>query len=326
MVGRAVLGSRAVTMRDILLQIAQVLTVLTLAPLVQGLIVQFEERVQRAQGPGIFQPYRDLWKLFHKQIVAPQTASWIYWITPVVAFTCMLTVPILIPVLTNYPLPLSDMGDILGGGLILTLGSFMIILAGLDTASAYGGIGSSRAVMVSILAEPTLILVFVGITLLAKAMLPFVVNHLLVADVAVYFSPAHLFLVAAFFILLLVETDRMPIHSSTHIEVYMIEEGRILEYSGPLLALLKWASAMKQFILYTIFCNVLVLPWGLSIQGAAVGALGAAVALLLKFALVACAVVVVETAQSRLRFYRYQEPLAASFVLAVLAIVSTQMS
>ncbi len=326
MVGRAVFGSPAVTMRDILLQIAQVLTVLTLAPLLQGLIVQFEERVQRAQGPGIFQPFRDLWKLFHKQIVLPHTASWIYWVTPVVAFTCMLTVPILIPVLTNFPLPLSDMGDILGGGLILTLGSFMVILAGLDTASAYGGIGSSRAVMVSILAEPTLILVFVGITLLAKAMLPFVVNHLLVADVAVYFSPAHLFLVAAFFILLLVETDRMPIHSSTHIEVYMIEEGRILEYSGPLLALLKWASAMKQFILYTIFCNVLVLPWGLSIQGAAVGALGAAVALLLKFALVACAVVIVETAQSRLRFYRYQEPLAASFVLAVLAIVSTQMS
>jgi formate hydrogenlyase subunit 4 len=326
MVGRAVFGSPAVTMRDILLQIAQVLTVLTMAPLLQGLIVQFEERVQRAQGPGIFQPYRDLWKLFHKQIVLPHTASWIYWVTPVVAFTCMLTVPILIPVLTNFPLPLSDMGDILGGGLILTLGSFMVILAGLDTASAYGGIGSSRAVMVSILAEPTLILVFVGITLLAKAMLPFVVNHLLVADVAVYFSPAHLFLVAAFFILLLVETDRMPIHSSTHIEVYMIEEGRILEYSGPLLALLKWASAMKQFILYTIFCNVLVLPWGLSIQGAAVGALGAAVALLLKFALVACAVVIVETAQSRLRFYRYQEPLAASFVLAVLAIVSTQMS
>ena len=150
----------------------------------------------------------------------------------------------------------------------------MIILAGLDSSSAYGGIGSSRAVMVSILAEPTLIVVFVGITLLAKAMLPFVVNHLLVSSWAVYWSPAHLFLVAAFFILLLVETDRMPIHSSTHIEVYMIEEGRILEYSGPLLALLKWASAMKQFILYTIFCNVLIFPWGLSVKGAALGAAG----------------------------------------------------
>ena len=314
------------TARDILLQIAQVLTVLILSPLIQGIIIQFEERVQRGQGPGIFQPYRDLWKLFHKQIVLPQTASWLFWITPVVAFTCMLVVPILIPVLTNFPLPESDMGDILGGGLVLTLGSFMIILAGLDTSSAYGGIGSSRAVMVSILAEPTLILVFVGITLLAKSMLPFVVNHLLVSSWPIYWSPAHLFLVAAFFILLLVETDRMPIHSSTHIEVYMIEEARILEYSGPLLALLKWASAMKQFILYTIFCNVLILPWGLSIEGTAFGALGAAAGLIVKFVIVACVVVFVETAQSRLRFYRYQEPLAASFLLAVLSIVGTQLS
>jgi formate hydrogenlyase subunit 4 len=311
--------------RDVLLQVAQVATVLALSPLIQGIILQFEERVQRAQGPGILQPYRDLWKLFGKESVAPQTASWLFIAAPIVAFTCMLTVPILIPVLTNYPLPLSDMGDILGGGLILTLGSFMIVLAGLDSGSAYGGVGSSRAVMVSILAEPTLILVFIGITLIARAMLPFVVNHLLVGDLAVYFSPAHLFLVAAFFVLLLTETDRLPIHSSTHIEVYMIDEARILEYSGPLLALLKWASMMKQFILYTIFCNVLLIPWGLSVDGTAAGAFGAAVGLVVKFTLVGCAVVLVETTQSRLRFYRYQEPLAASFLLAALAIVSTQL-
>ena len=103
--------------RDVLLQIAQVLATLLLAPLLQGVILQFEERVQRSQGPGIFQPYRDLWKLFHKQIVAPETASWLYWAAPIVAFTTTLTVPILIPVLTDFPLPLSDMGDILGGGL-----------------------------------------------------------------------------------------------------------------------------------------------------------------------------------------------------------------
>jgi formate hydrogenlyase subunit 4 len=314
------------TVRDIILQVAQVLATLLLAPLLQGVILQFEERVQRGQGPGVFQPYRDLWKLFHKQIVAPDTASWLYWTAPVVAFTTVLTVPILIPVVTNYPLPLSDMGDILGGGLILTLGSFMITLAGLDTRSAYGGIGSSRAVMVTILAEPTLILVFVGITLLAKAMLPFVVNHLLVADPSIYWGPTHLFLVAAFFVLLLAETDRLPIHSSTHIEIYMIDEARILEYSGPMLAILKWASMMKQFILYTIFCNVLLFPWGLSYEGTALGVVGSIVALLLKFLVVACVVVIVETVQSRLRFYRYQEPLAASFLLAVLAIVSTQLT
>jgi formate hydrogenlyase subunit 4 len=314
---------RPVIARDIVLQIAQVLATLLLAPLLQGVILQFEERVQRGQGPGIFQPYRDLWKLFHKQIVAPDTASWLYWLAPIVAFTTTLTAPILIPVLTNYPLPLS--GDILGGGLILTLGSFMILLAGLDTRSAYGGIGSSRAVMVTILAEPTLILVFVGITLLAKSMLPFVVNHLLVAEPSIYWGPTHLFLVGAFFILILVETDRLPLHSSTHIEVYMIDEARILEYSGPMLAILKWASMMKQFILYTIFSNVLLFPWALSYEGTSLGVVGSTIALLGKFLIVAC-VVVVETAQSRLRFYRYQEPLAASFLLAILAIVGTQLS
>jgi formate hydrogenlyase subunit 4 len=312
-------------LRDIVLQICQVLTVLLLSPLLQGVVQQFEERIQLAQGPGIFQPYRDLWKLFHKQVVVPESASWIYLAAPFVAFTAMLTVPLLIPVLTDFPLPLSDMGDILGGGLILTLSTFIIVLAGLDTGSAYGGIGSSRAVMLTILAEPALILVFVGITLLAKAMLPFVVNHLLVENPAVYWGPAHLFLLASFFFLLLVETDRVPIHSSTHIEIYMIEEARILEYSGPLLALLKWASMMKQFILYAIFCNVLLLPWGLSHRGAAIGVVGSVAALGLKFLTVAAAVVLVETAQARLRFYRYQEVLAASFVFAVLSIISTQL-
>lgn len=310
---------------NLALQVGQVLCVVLLAPLLQGFILKAEERVQRSRGPSIFQPYRDLWKFFHKQTVVPESASWIYFVAPIIAFTAMLIVPILIPVLTDSPLPLSDMGDILGGGMVLTLGSFIVILAGLDTGNVYGGIGSSRAVMLAILAEPTLILVLVGISLLAKSMLPFVVNHLLLDSASAYWSPAHLFLILAFFALLLVETDRLPIHSSTHLEIYMIDEARILEYSGPLLGLLKWASMMKQFILYTIFCNVLLLPWGMSQVGTAFGQFGSVITLLLKFLLVALVVIVVETVQSRLRFYRYQEPLAAGFLFAVLAIVSSQM-
>ncbi|MGH7119316.1 MAG: respiratory chain complex I subunit 1 family protein [Acetobacteraceae bacterium] len=313
-------------LRDDLLQVGQVLAVLVLSPLLQGIVKQFDERVARNQGPGIFQPYRDLWKLFHKQTVVPETASWVFFAAPVTAFVCMMIVPMLIPVLTNYPLPLSDMGDLLGGGFVLTLGSFMILMAGLDSSSALGGVGSSRTVMVAILAEPTLILVFAGITLLAHSMIPFVVNHLLVESWAAYFSPQHLFVTAAFFVLLLTETDKLPIHSATHIEVYMIEEARILEYTGPLLALLRWGGMMKQFIFYTIFCDVLLIPWGLSVRGTALGAVAAAVALMLKFTLVACAVVFVDTTQARLRLYRYNEPLAASFVLAVLSIISSQVA
>jgi formate hydrogenlyase subunit 4 len=309
----------------VLQQIAQVLTILLFSPLLHGFIVTVEEKIQRGQGPSIWQPYRDLAKLFRKELIVPTTASWVFRAAPVVAFTAMLTVPILIPVLTDYPLPLSDMGDILGGGLILTLGGFGILLAGLDSGHPYGGLGSSRETMLAILAEPTLIMVFVGITLLAQAMLPFVVNHLLVAQPAVYWSPAHLFLVAAFFILLTVETERLPIHSSIHYEIYMIGEARILEYSGPLLALLKWASWMKQAILYTIFLNVLTLPWGLSSQGTALGIAGAFLALLTKWGVLGLAMAVVDTAQSRLRFYRYQEPLALSFLMAILAVVARQL-
>ncbi len=309
----------------VLQQIAQVLVIVLFSPLLHGVITTLEEKIQRGQGPSIWQPYRDLFKWFRKELVVPHSASWVFWGAPIVAFTAMLTVPILIPVLTNYPLPLSDMGDILGGGLILTLGGFAILLAGLDSGHPYGGLGSSRESMLAILAEPTLIMVFVGITLLAQAMLPFVVNHLLVAEPAVYWSPAHLFLMTAFFILLTVETERLPIHSSIHHEIYMIGEARILEYSGALLALLKWASWMKQAILYTIFLNVLTVPWGLSTEGTALGLLGATVALLLKWFVLGAVMVVVDTMQSRLRFYRYQEPLALSFLMAVLAVVSRQL-
>jgi len=313
-----------VSLGDAFSQVAQVAAVLCLSPLLQGFIHWGEERVQRNQGVHPLQPYRDLWKLFHKEQVVPESASWVFFTAPFIAFVCMLIVPLLIPVLTDYPLPLSDMGDILGGGLILALGGFVILLAGLDTGNTYGGIGSSRAAMLTILAEPTLILVFVGIALLAHSMLPFPVNHLLATHWAVFWSPAHLFIVFAFFILILVETDRLPIHSSTQIEVYMIEEARILEYSGPLLAVLKHAGMMKQFILYTIFCNVLTLPWGLSVHGTALGELGAVLANAVKFGGVALLVIWVETAQSRLRFYRYQELLAASFMLAVLGIIAQQ--
>jgi formate hydrogenlyase subunit 4 len=306
----------------ILLQVAQVLTVLLLSPLLHGFIVKMEEKVQRGQGPSVFQPYRDLWKLFHKTQLVPETASWIFWAAPVAAFVAMTIVPLLIPVLTNFPLPLSDMGDILGGGLILTVGGFFILLAGLDTGQPFGGLGSSRAAMLAILAEPTLILVFVGITFLDHSMLPFVANHLLAEHPVAYWSPAHIFLIFAFLILLTVETDRLPIHSTIPYEIYMIDEARVLEYSGPLRALLQWSGWMKQFILYTIFLNVFLFPWGLSVTGSGASVLLALLVISAKYGALALVMVAVDTMQSRLRFYRYQEPLALSFLFAVLAIVA----
>ncbi len=310
---------------SIILQICQVLTVLALSPLLHGFIQKVEERIQRGKGPSIFQPYKDLYKFFRKEILIPQSASWVFLVSPIAAFVAMLIVPLLIPVLTNFPLPFSNMGDILGGALVLTLANFAFLLAGLDSGQPFGGLGSSRVAMLAILAEPTLILVFVGISFFDHSMLPFVANHLLASNMTAYLSPAHLFLIFSFVILLTVETDRLPIHSSIPYEIYMIDEARILEYGGPLLAIVKWSSWMKQFILYTIFLNVFLLPWGLSATGSLVSILLAIGFIIIKYTLVALFMTVVDTIQSRLRFYRYQEPLALSFLFAVMAIVATQI-
>ena len=249
---------------NIILQLMQVLCVFLLSPLLHGIVLQFESRIKRGKGISIFQPYKDLWKLFHKQLVIPEGASWIFCIIPILCMATMLVIPMLIPVLTNFPLTLSDMADILGGGFLLALGGFLILLAGVETGSSFGSMGSSRAVILNILGEPVLLLILVGIAVFSKSMIPFVINKMLTENPSLYLNPAHIFLTCGFFIILLYETGRMPVHSGSKDEIYMIDESRILEYSGPLLGLVKWAGMMKHFIMYTLFINLLFIPWGLS--------------------------------------------------------------
>jgi formate hydrogenlyase subunit 4 len=320
--------SGVVNMRlpDVVLQILQVVTVLAFSPLITGLIKRLEEIVESKRGPSILQPYYDLHKLFSKEWLIPRAATPIFLITPFVAFAAMIAITLLIPVLTDFPLPLGFMGDMLGGAFLFTLAGFMVSLAGMDMGSPYGGLGSSRSMFVAILAEPTLILVLIGVALIAKSTLPYVVNHTLRASAVAYFSPAHLLIVVAFFLLFLADTDRLPLHSDTHVEISMIEEARILEYSGWGLALLKWASHMKQFLLLVVFCNVLLFPWGLSHGGTIPSVVWAVLTLLGKMAGIVVLVVIVETSISRLRFFRYQEYLGASFIVALLAIIAHQLA
>jgi formate hydrogenlyase subunit 4 len=127
------------------IQVLQDLTILVFAPFVSGAVAHLEGRLQGRRGPRILQPYYDIAKLFHKETLVPEDASWVFLAGPVVAFACYLTVPLLIPVLTQYPLPLGYMGDILGGGFILSLAGFAVGLAALETGGAYAQLGSSRA-------------------------------------------------------------------------------------------------------------------------------------------------------------------------------------
>ena len=308
---------------DGLIQVLQVGTILVLSPLLTGVIARLEAIVQMRHGPRLLQPYYDIAKLFRKETVLPDGAGPVFRAAPYVAFACYCIVPLLIPVLTSYPPQASYMGDILGGGLILGFASYAVSLAAIDSGSPYAQLGSSRLRTFGALGEPTILFVVFTVALVSGTDLPYVFAATLKASAPEIVRPAHLLAAAAFFMVVLAETGRVPLenHGST-LEFGMIEEGRTLEHSGPGLALLRWGSSMKQLILYVILADVLLVPWGLAGTHRLDDVL-AAIALLLAKALgIGAVVVVIESSFAKLRLYKLPEFTVTSFLLAVLAVIT----
>jgi formate hydrogenlyase subunit 4 len=303
------------------IQLLQVLTIAVAAPWVSGVIARIEARLQGRTGPRILQPYYDLAKLFRKEALAPEGATWFFLVAPVVAVAAYLTVPLLIPVLTTYGLPLGYMGDILGGGFMLSLASFLVASAALETGSPYAQLGSSRAKTFSAITEPVVLFVVFTVALLTGTDLPYALAATVRSSAAQIVRPAHLLTAAALFMVILAETARIPVetHSGTN-EFGMIDEARPFEHSGPYLALLKWGSELKQLILYTILANVFVAPWGLASSQHAGSVLLAIVALLAKATVIGLVVAVIDNSFAKLRLFKITEFVAAAFLLAVLGV------
>jgi formate hydrogenlyase subunit 4 len=307
-----------------LLQALQGAVVLLLAPLYAGTLSRAEAVVQSKRGPSVLQPYRDLAKLLRKGSAISDQASWIFRSAPVVAFACYLTVAAIVPVITDEPLPLAFLGDLIGGAFVLGLASFAITLAAYDTASPLGGLGASRTTWVGSFAEPALILVFFTVGALSASDNPYLENHTLAGSPYALVLPTHVLGAVAFFMLVLAENGRIPIDNpSGAIEISMIEESRVLEYSGREYALVKWGSWMKLFLLSAIFMNVFVLPWGLGDATSLPGALLGTLALLGKLALCGLLIVVIDSSFAKLRFFRIAEYLGAAFLLALIGIATS---
>jgi len=304
-----------------LIQVLQVMTVAVAAPGVSGVIARVEARLQGRTGPRVAQPYYDLAKLLRKEALAPEGASWVFLAAPLGAAACYLTVPLLIPVLTTFGLPLGYMGDILGGGFILSLASFLVAVAALDSGSPYAQLGASRAKTFAAITEPAVLFVIFVVALVTSTDLPYALAATVRSSSGQIAAPAHLLAAAALFMVILYETGRIPVetHTGTN-EFGMIEEARPFEHSGPHLALLKWGSSMKQMILYTILLNVFVAPWGLAAtpRAAAVGL--AIIALLGKAAAAGTVVAVIDNSFAKLRLFKITEFAAAAFLLAVLGV------
>lgn len=307
---------------SILLQILQVLCLLIIAPLIAGIIARVEAILQSKHGPSIFQPYYDILKFFRKDELRPDTAGWLFGAAPVIAFSCYLTIATLIPVLTTFPLPLGWMGDILGGAFLFGLAGFVLALAGLDSGSPYAGIGSSRAITVSALTEPTLIFVFFTVALLTRTDLPYAMAATVHSSAVEVFRPSHLLAAAALFMMILVDTGRIPIESaSSTLEFGMIDEARVFEHAGPSMALVRWGSTMKQFLLFVILLNVLLVPWGLATGTSAGSIVLAIVTLVAKMIGLGLVIAAIETSFAKLRLGKIPEFMAAGFMLSVLAIL-----
>jgi formate hydrogenlyase subunit 4 len=307
----------------ILFNLVQVAMVMIAAPLAAGVLARLKEMVQSKRGPSIFQPYRDLWKLFHKDEIVSEDSSWIFRFTPYVVFVTPIFVALLIPVLTSYPLFFAFMGDMLGGGFVLALGGFFATLAAVDTANPYGPIGASRTRMVGFLAEPVFMIVFFTVSFVAGSTIPYIVQQKWVTPFANFFAPSHVLLVLAFLMLILAEGGRIPVDNPTgHFELAMIDESKSLEYSGRGFALVKWGGQMKFFVLICIFLNVLVTPWGLAGEQTFWAVLLAIPAVLLKVFGLLLVLVIIESSLSKLRLFRIAEFLGAAFITSVAAMVS----
>jgi formate hydrogenlyase subunit 4 len=308
----------------VLIQVLQSLVVLAAAPLFAGVLTRAEAVIASRRGPSVLQPYRDLAKLLRKGSVVSDQASWVYRVTPFVTFACYLTVSVIVPVITDAPLPLAFLADLIGGAFVLALAGFMTSLAGLDTASPYGGLGASRASWIGSMAEPALILVFFTVGAVSASDNPYLMNHAIAGSPYALVLPTHLLGLLAFFMIVLVENGRIPIDNpGGSTEISMIEEGRVLEYSGRAYALMKWGSWMKLFLLSSIFMNVFVIPWGLGSATDLASAVLAIPVLLGKLALCGLAIVVIDTSFAKLRFFRIAEFLGASFLLALVGVATS---
>lgn len=309
-------------MTGYILEISQALLALLLAPGLVGFVRWLKARLQNRRGAPPWQPYFELGKLFGKEVVISNNASWLFRFAPSIVFASTLAVTFLVP-LVAAPLPFDNVGDLLVVVYLLLLGTFFLALAGLDPGTAFGGMGASREMTVAAIAEPTIALAIFGLALGAGSTNLGRIVTATLTNPGVAISPGHLLAFAALFIVTLAETGRLPVDNpATHLELTMIHEAMILEYSGRYLALIEWAAWLKLTVFFSLLANLFV-PWGLATALTPVALAIAVATLIIKLAVLGVVVAVVETRVAKLRLFRVPELLGMSFVLALLAVTSS---
>jgi formate hydrogenlyase subunit 4 len=302
------------------IQGAQMALVLVLAPLLTGLVRKVKARLVRRCGPALIQPYRDLWRLMRKEVVLAENASWLFRTAPYLVFAGTWVAAALVPTFATG-LMFSWSADLIA--IIALLGSarFFLALAGMDVGTSFGGIGSSRELMIATLAEPALLMIVFSVALLAgSTQLSTVAGYMLSSNVGLRVTLA-LSLVSLVMVAL-AENARIPVDNpATHLELTMVHEAMVLEYSGRHLAVIELASQL-QLLLYVSLIGCIFVPWGLAPVGAGPAAhLLAAAAYLVKLALAGVLLALFETATAKMRVFRVPAFLGAAFMMGILGVL-----
>lgn len=274
--------------------------------------------MQNRQGASIFQPYSDLKKLFRKDELISHDASWIFKFMPYILFSTTLLIGFALPLITTG-IRNGFFGDFLVIIYLIALGTFFLALAGIDAGSAFGGFGSSREMTLSALAEAGLIFSMLTLSILAHSTNLADIVHSVVSLPLTSLLPVLLAFIG-FFVILLFETGRFPFDNpATHLELTMIHEAMILEYSGKRLALIEWAAANKLLIFMAIGAN-LFFPWGIASNLSLNAILIALGAFLVKVLILSAGIAILESSIAKYRFFRLPDLLLTSFILSMIAI------
>ncbi|MFA7495318.1 MAG: NADH-quinone oxidoreductase subunit H [Acidithiobacillus sp.] len=303
-----------------ILQIVQIIFVLFAAPLLSGYIQMLRALLQNRRPAGLWQPYRDLWRLFHKESLVFTDASWLFSFTPYLIFAALLLAAGIIPILATG-LPLAPAADIIALVGLFALARVFQVLAAMDTGTPFATLGAHREMLIAGLAEPALLAALFTASLLSRSTsLSMIVIHLEQLRFALH--PSMVFAAAAFFMVLLAENARIPVDNpATHLELTMIHEAMLLEYSGRHLALMEWGSMIK-LLLYLAIGVALFLPWGIAPVSNVVALLITVGILILKFVFAGLLLALVETLLAKLRLFRAPEFMATAFLLGVIGMLS----
>lgn len=305
----------------IVMWIIQLALVPALSPLSIGVVRKIKARFQNRAGADIFQPYRDLWKLLNKDEVISEDASWIFKCAPYLIFSTTVIIGSSIPLFTTI-FSFNTLGDLLVVIYMIALGTFFLALAGIDAGSAFGGFGSSREMTVAALTEGGLMFSILVLAFSAHTTNLFAISGAVASFSFFAFAPMILAL-AAFMIAMLAETGRFPFDNpATHLELTMIHEAMILEFSGKRLALLEWAAANKFFIFLALGAN-LFFPWGMSSTASLSDFPLALVLFFAKVLALGVFVAVLESTIVKFRFFRLPDLLFTSFILSIIAMSLT---